>query len=94
MLPNDKIVKGVCDGPDGLFQNSPKSWYFQINLDSIILDCSTISPFSAIDLNKLGSKSDKLYIDSPVSGGIGAAAAGSLTFMVGVENIDVFHRCE
>ena len=50
---------------------------------SLLIDCSTIDVTSArqagCDLEELGFD----FVDAPVSGGIAAAAAGSLTFMVG-----------
>jgi 3-hydroxyisobutyrate dehydrogenase len=32
------------------------------------------------------------YIDAPVSGGVTGAQAGTLTFMVGAENNELFNR--
>lgn len=50
---------------------------------TLLIDCSTIDVASALevgcDLEELGYD----FVDAPVSGGIAAAAAGSLTFMVG-----------
>ena len=34
------------------------------------------------------------YIDAPVSGGVGGATAGTLTFMVGAENEQIFNQCK
>ena len=34
------------------------------------------------------------HVDAPVSGGVGGAEAGTLTFMVGAENEQVFERCK
>ena len=50
---------------------------------TLLIDCSTIDVASAREigegLNRLGFD----FLDAPVSGGIAAAAGGSLTFMVG-----------
>jgi 3-hydroxyisobutyrate dehydrogenase len=50
---------------------------------TLLIDCSTIDVASAREvgagLNELGFE----FVDAPVSGGIAAAASGSLTFMVG-----------
>lgn len=50
---------------------------------TLLIDCSTIDVASAREvgagLEELGFE----FVDAPVSGGIAAAAAGSLTFMVG-----------
>ena len=61
----------------GLFLNAAK--------DSLIIDCSTISPTVAMSLNEAGKKHHKTFVDAPVSGGVTGAAAGTLTFMVGAE---------
>lgn len=34
------------------------------------------------------------YVDAPVSGGVTGAAAGTLTFMVGADNNDIFTKCK
>jgi 3-hydroxyisobutyrate dehydrogenase len=50
---------------------------------ALLIDCSTIDVSSA---REVGAGLDELgfeFVDAPVSGGIAAAAAGSLTFMVG-----------
>lgn len=72
MLPNGAIAKSVVQGilpqmPDG----------------SLLIDCSTIDVASARDIHALAEQSGKLCLDAPVSGGVGGAAAGTLTFMVG-----------
>jgi len=50
---------------------------------TLLIDCSTIDVASA---REVGAGLDELgfeFVDAPVSGGIAAAAGGSLTFMVG-----------
>src|SRR5438270_3587813 len=50
---------------------------------TLLIDCSTIDVQSTLDVgDQLKSKGFD-FLDAPVSGGIAAAAAGSLTFMVG-----------
>jgi len=34
------------------------------------------------------------FVDSPVSGGVGAATAGTLTFMVGASDLDRFEKAK
>ena len=60
----------------------------------MIIDSSTISPTVAKSLNKKGKDYGMTYVDAPVSGGVGGATAGTLTFMVGAENEEVFNRCK
>jgi len=78
MLPSHVHVSAVCEGKDGLFTIIPK--------DSLIIDCSTINPKAALKLHESGNKFNVNFVDSPVSGGVGAATAGTLTFMVGAPN--------
>lgn len=58
MLPNHKNVSTVCEGDHGLFKLAKKSIKHLIiyKLDSLFLDCSTISPFSAVEISERASK--------------------------------------
>ena len=49
----------------------------------IVVDCSTISPKTAIDLQRRVSEARGEYLDAPVSGGPYGATAGTLSVMVG-----------
>ena len=73
MLPAAKHVLDVYR--NHVFATAPKS--------ALLIDCSTIDVASAREvgcgLEELGFD----FVDAPVSGGIAAAAAGALTFMVG-----------
>ena len=68
----------------GIFHNAPKG--------SLILDCSTIAPMVAIELNQQAKSKGMTYIDAPVSGGVTGAQAGTLTFMVGAETPALFDK--
>ncbi|MCP4314724.1 MAG: 3-hydroxyisobutyrate dehydrogenase [Hyphomicrobiales bacterium] len=50
---------------------------------TLFIDCSTIDVDSARKAHELASESGMLSIDAPVSGGVGGAEAGTLTFMAG-----------
>ncbi len=50
-----------------------------------IIDSSTIDPASAQAFAKLAQARGNAFVDAPVSGGTGGAAAGTLTFMVGAD---------
>jgi 3-hydroxyisobutyrate dehydrogenase len=50
---------------------------------TLLIDCSTIDVASARDVGEGLAKLGFDFVDAPVSGGIAAAAGGSLTFMVG-----------
>jgi 3-hydroxyisobutyrate dehydrogenase len=50
---------------------------------ALIIDCSTIDVDSARKAHEAGGAAGVLTLDAPVSGGVGGAAAGTLTFMCG-----------
>jgi 3-hydroxyisobutyrate dehydrogenase len=50
---------------------------------SLMIDCSTIDVGSAREVGEKLTNQGFDFVDAPVSGGIAAAAGGSLTFMVG-----------
>ena len=73
MLPNGKIVDAVyCADVIGA---APAS--------ALLLDCSTIDVSTARKVAGAADIAGYAMVDAPVSGGIAAANAGTLTFMVG-----------
>jgi len=50
---------------------------------ALFLDCSTVDILSARSAHARAAEGGLLSVDAPVSGGIGGATAGTLTFMVG-----------
>ena len=77
MLPSGKIVKSVYLGNEGIIENAP---------DNILLiDSSTIDVETARDVSESAISKGLNIVDAPVSGGVGGAQAGTLTFMVGGE---------
>ncbi len=60
---------------------------------SLFIDCSTIDVDSARSAHALAASAGMLSVDAPVSGGVGGAAAGTLTFMAGGED-GAFARAE
>ncbi|NWH08467.1 MAG: 3-hydroxyisobutyrate dehydrogenase [Alphaproteobacteria bacterium] len=75
MLPAGAHVRSVLLGDTGLFSAAQKGTLF--------IDASTIDVETARMLHEEAGKSSHLFLDAPVSGGTGGAAAGTLTFMVG-----------
>lgn len=75
MLPAGKHVRELILGEKGLIS------HFQSNL--LYIDCSTIDADTARLLHAECEKTDTLMLDAPVSGGVSAAQAGTLTFMCG-----------
>jgi len=72
MLPNGAILRAVADDVIPA-----------MSVGSVLLDCSTVDVDSARAVAEQAAARDVLALDAPVSGGIGGAAAGTLTFMVG-----------
>ena len=83
MLPNGAIVKDVYT--QQVIGRAPK--------EAILIDCSTIDVATAREVEKLAADPGYEMVDAPVSGGIAAAAAGTLTFMVGGSDA-AFKRAE
>jgi 3-hydroxyisobutyrate dehydrogenase len=50
---------------------------------ALMIDCSTIDVESARRAHALAGKASVLSVDAPVSGGVGGAKGGTLTFMAG-----------
>lgn len=75
MLPAAAHVREVLAGKDGVLAGIAKG--------VTIIDSSTIDPQSAKAFAALAAEHGNPFVDAPVSGGTGGAAAGTLTFMVG-----------
>lgn len=75
MLPAGKHVHQVYFGEDGVTAHAKPGTLF--------LDCSTIAVEEARDAAGKAAEAGFSYMDAPVSGGVAAAEAGTLTFMVG-----------
>ena len=77
MLPSGKIVKSIYLGDKGIIKNAPE------NL--LLIDSSTIDVETAREVSLEAINKNLRIVDAPVSGGVGGAQAGTLTFMVGGE---------
>ncbi|MCC5996224.1 MAG: 3-hydroxyisobutyrate dehydrogenase [Oceanicaulis sp.] len=85
MLPAGPHVHSVYDGPDGVLAHAPAG--------AVLMDCSTIDVDSARKAAALAKDKGFAFVDAPVSGGVAAAEAGTLTFMVGGPS-DAFAKAE
>jgi len=83
MLPAGKHVRDVYEA--SVFGAAPAS--------AILMDCSTIDVATARAVEGDASGRGLTMVDAPVSGGIAAAEAGTLTFMVG-GSADGFARAQ
>lgn len=75
MLPAGKHVAGTYLGDDGLLA--------QLDGSTTVLDCSTIDAATARQVGEAAAAMGIGFMDAPVSGGVAAAAAGTLAFMCG-----------
>ncbi|WP_299636089.1 3-hydroxyisobutyrate dehydrogenase [uncultured Ruegeria sp.] len=72
MLPSGAILRAVAD------QIIPA-----MVKGAVLIDCSTVDVDSARAVAEQASGAGLLFVDAPVSGGVGGAAGGTLTFMAG-----------
>jgi 3-hydroxyisobutyrate dehydrogenase len=85
MLPAGAHVKTVMLGEAGLFAAAPRGCLF--------VESSTIDVATARLVSEEAARAGHALIDAPVSGGVGGAEAGTLTFMVGGAD-EAFARAE
>ncbi|MBW2488612.1 MAG: NAD-binding protein, partial [Deltaproteobacteria bacterium] len=83
MLPEDTHVTEVVSAADGVIES--------IRQDAVLVDMSTISPTTARRLAAMVASCGAHMLDAPVSGGVEAASAASLTIMVGGKT-EIFER--
>jgi 3-hydroxyisobutyrate dehydrogenase len=77
MLPAGKHVKAVYLG------NDDTGLLAAIDASTLVIDCSTIDTDSACAVHQACAEKGIAMLDAPVSGGVAAAAAGTLSFMCG-----------
>jgi 3-hydroxyisobutyrate dehydrogenase len=75
MLPAGKHVRDVYLGSDGIIAKAKPG--------TLLIDSSTIDVDSARTVAAAAAEKGLPMLDAPVSGGVGGAQAGTLTFMVG-----------
>lgn len=78
MLPAGSHVRGLYlgqEGQAGLFE--------ALEAIPLVIDTSTIAPDDARVVSEAARQRGIAFLDAPVSGGVGGAKAGTLTFIVG-----------
>uniref|UniRef100_A0A672SI00 3-hydroxyisobutyrate dehydrogenase, mitochondrial-like n=1 Tax=Sinocyclocheilus grahami TaxID=75366 RepID=A0A672SI00_SINGR len=75
MLPSSPNVIEVYTGPNGILKKVKKG--------TLLIDSSTIDPAVSKEMAVAAEKMGAVFMDAPVSGGVGAAGLAKLTFMVG-----------
>lgn len=83
MLPAGQHVEAVYLGDEGLLAVLPEG--------TLVIDSSTIAPETARRVADAARARGLDFMDAPVSGGVGGAKAGTLTFICGGEE-SVFNR--
>ena len=84
MLPAGKEVREIYLGAGGIVESA--------NEGTLLIDCSTIDVETARAVAKAAEERGLLMLDAPVSGGVGGASAGTLTFMVGGRGASLYPR--
>lgn len=74
MLQTSEQVLDVC---------YHKKLFQRMNSDCIYIDCSSINRSDSLKIHGMAATHSLKMLDAPVSGGVKAAQAGTLTFMVG-----------
>ncbi|CUH87483.1 3-hydroxyisobutyrate dehydrogenase [Phaeobacter sp. CECT 5382] len=82
MLPNGQILRAVAN------EVLPA-----MTAGAALVDCSTVDVDSARAVAEQAATADLLFVDAPVSGGVGGASGGTLTFMAG-GSADAFAKAE
>lgn len=75
MLPAGQHVEHLYLGVEGLLAQLPAG--------TMVIDSSTIDAMTARKVGEAAQGQGITFVDAPVSGGIGGAKAGTLTFIVG-----------
>lgn len=78
MLPAGRHVEALYLGEQALLS--------ALDASTVVIDSSTIDPATAQKVGRAASNNGIAMLDAPVSGGVAAAAAGSLSFMCGGES--------
>lgn len=84
-LPGPKNVEAVASGPDGLFSAARPG--------DIHIDLTTNSVTAAKHMAEVAAARNVLYLDSPVTGGVAGAEAGTLTLLVSGDQL-AFEKAE
>ena len=86
MLPAGEHVRSVYLGNE---KNSGLLSY--VAPGTLMIDSSTIDPESARAVGSAAQKQSLEFVDAPVSGGVAGAKAGTLTFIVGANDVAFEH---
>ncbi|MFJ6512454.1 2-hydroxy-3-oxopropionate reductase [Streptomyces sp. NPDC091406] len=80
MVPASPQVEAIAYGPDGILENAKRG--------ALLVDMSSITPQTSVDLAKNAAEKGIRVLDTPVSGGEAGAIEAVLSIMVGGEQAD------
>ncbi|MEU7345830.1 2-hydroxy-3-oxopropionate reductase [Streptomyces bacillaris] len=80
MVPASPQVEAIAYGPDGILENAKRG--------ALLVDMSSITPQTSVDLAKNAAEKGVRVLDAPVSGGEAGAVEAVLSIMVGGEQAD------
>jgi 2-hydroxy-3-oxopropionate reductase len=80
MVPASPQVEAVAYGEDGILAHARPG--------ALLIDTSSITPQTSVDLAEAGADKGIRVLDAPVSGGEAGAIEGTLSIMVGGEQAD------
>ncbi|KUL51210.1 2-hydroxy-3-oxopropionate reductase [Streptomyces sp. NRRL F-4489] len=80
MVPASPQVEALAYGPEGILEHARSG--------ALLIDMSSITPQTSIDLAKKAAAKGIRVLDAPVSGGEAGAVEGVLSIMVGGERAD------
>jgi 2-hydroxy-3-oxopropionate reductase len=80
MVPASPQVEAVAYGPDGILEHA--------RAGALLIDMSSITPGTSVDLARAGAEKGLRVLDAPVSGGEAGAIEAVLSIMVGGEQAD------
>jgi 3-hydroxyisobutyrate dehydrogenase-like beta-hydroxyacid dehydrogenase len=98
MLPDSNAVKQVyLDPSTGILTGAVSSYQTGAKTsDKLIMECGTIETSTILSVAKATSSSSAAsnltFVDAPVSGGPMGAQDGTLAFMAGMDNKDIYPR--
>ncbi|MFE6717966.1 2-hydroxy-3-oxopropionate reductase [Streptomyces albidoflavus] len=80
MVPASPQVEAIAYGPDGILAHAKRG--------ALLIDMSSITPQTSIDLARAAKEKGVRVLDAPVSGGEAGAVEAVLSIMVGGEQAD------
>ncbi len=80
MVPASPQVEAIAYGPDGILENARRG--------ALLVDMSSITPQTSVDLAEKAAEKGIRVLDAPVSGGEAGAIEAVLSIMVGGEQAD------